>query len=335
MSGWWTVLLVACSEPEPVVQAPPAAPEPEPIDEIPDSPTTSFFDSGTIAPTGPDCDALPEGPFGWVATSRVHTEEDFDFDRAGYLVMQSSSNLLGVTRDGVQRVLATNIGYDIAGVRSLPTDDYVVAQQDTAALRRVNHANGNTVTVLGGLEFPNGIDVDTTGMVYVSEYVENGRIRQVDPYSGDATVILDARYPNGLALSPDEATLYVVLSSEQFTGQGRVVAIDRDPTSGVWSPDLRIVFEASDLLDAITVDTCGNVYVIGYRTGKVWRIRMPEGNPELIVDLPNSGWEGYCAARFGAGYGGWDRTTLYVSDRTELYGIELGIEGRHVLAAAP
>jgi hypothetical protein len=111
-----------------------------------------------------------------------------------------------------------------------------------------------------------------------------------------------------------------------------VVAIDRDPGTGEWVGTPRTVFEAGDLLDAITVDTCGNVYVAGYRSGKVWRVRIPDQTAEVLVDLPAGGFEGYCAARFGAGYGDWSRTTLYVSNRSHLYGIELGVEGRHVLA---
>ena len=330
----WLGAWIACSGADPVPKPadPPPVPEPEPQDDTADSaePTT---DSGTVIVLPPGCDALPAGPFPWSSSARVHTEEDFDFDRNGLLVMQSYTDLVGATRDGALDLLATNVGLDVAGVRTLPTDDYVVAQQDTAALRRVNHTNGNTVTVLGGLDFPNGLDVGLDGMVYVSEYSENGRVRMVDPYSGEATIVFRARYPNGIALSPDEQTLYVALSQSLFGGNGRVVAIDRDPVTGAWIDQARTVFDATDLLDAITVDVCGNVYVTGYRTGKVWRIRVPDETVELLIDLPNSGFEGYCAARFGAGYGDWSRTVLYVSDRTDLYAIEIGVEGRHVLAA--
>lgn len=333
MFGWlgpW----IACTvpDPKPGPTGPPPAPHPVPESDTADSAVDPTPDTDTGEPPLPVCDALPSGPFTWAASSRVHTEEDFDFDRNGLLVMQSSNNLVGVEHDGNSTLLAASVGIDIAGVRTLPSDDYVVAQQDTAALRRVNHANGNTVTVLGGLDFPNGLDVGTDGMVYVSEYADDGRVRMVDPYTGDATVILRTRYPNGLALSPDEQTLYVALSQSLFYGNGRVIAIDREPGTGEWIGEERTVFDASDLLDAITVDVCGNVYVTGYNSGKVWRIRMPDETPELLVDLPNSGYEGYCAARFGAGYGDWSRTTLYVSDRTELYAIELGVEGRNVLA---
>ena len=48
--------------------------------------------------------------------------------------------------------------------------------------------------------------------------------------------------------------------------------------------------------------------------------------------MPNVQWEGYCAARFGPGIGDWSRTTLYVSNRFAMYAIDVGLEGRHVLA---
>ncbi|MEQ1507806.1 MAG: SMP-30/gluconolactonase/LRE family protein [Myxococcota bacterium] len=338
MSAWLIAAsLAGCRVPEPV----PVTDDDDPTTPDTDTsvPTDTPTDTGrgptdsTTTPTTPTvCEDLPPGPYTFVRSTIVHTEEDFDFDRQGYLLLQSNQDLVGVLHDGSQQLLATSIGFDVAGIRSLPTDDIVVAQQDTGALRRVNRTNGNTVTVLAGLDYPNGIDVDSDGWVYISEYSQNGRVRRVDPYTGEATVILETRYPNGLALSPDEQTLYVVVSQQLFAGDGKILAMDRDPTSGEWLPETRVVYHADDLLDAITVDVCGNVYAAEYRSGKVVRISMPDETAEIIIDLPNSGFEGYCAARFGAGWGDWSRTTLYVSDRSDLYGIELGVEGRHVLA---
>jgi gluconolactonase len=195
----------------------------------------------------------------------------------------------------------------------------------------VSLATGGSITALSGLDFPNGLEVGEDGKAYVSEYSANGRVRMFDPYTGDSETILEIAHPNGLALSPDEQTLYVAVSEAQFSGSARVVAIERDG-GGDWDAStLRIVYEADDLLDALAVDVCGNVYVTTYRTGHVLRL-WTDGTVEELVDLPNVSWEGYCAARFGNGIGDWSRSTLYVSDRYGVYMIDVGIDGRHVLA---
>lgn len=309
-----------------------------PTDTDTDTDTVETIETGASGVTGDTggtvvdvCTNLPPGPFSFTASNAVHTEEDFDFNVDGLLVYQSYSDLAGIDHFGNVQLVAASIGFDVAGIRSLPTSDYIVAQQDTNAVRRVNHVTGNTVTIFSGLNYPNGLEVERSGMAYVSEYAANGAVRRFDPYTGDNEVIVQIENPNGLALSPDEQTLYIATSDQLFFGDGRVAAIDRDPVSGEWLPTPREVYQAGDLLDAITVDECGNLYVTEYQSGKVIRLHT-DGTVEPLVDLPNSGFEGYGSARFGAGFGGWDRTTLYVSNRTDLYGIEIGVEGRHVLA---
>lgn len=337
------LLVAACSGPD--------APEPPGEDEgstdMPTDPTapadtelppdsTAPTDTGTPPAVDPCADPFT-GPFDFVSSSVVQTEEDFDFESTGLLAMQQFNNLVGITRTGEVTVIATNIGADVAGIRTLPTGDILVTQQDLARVSRVNVSNGNTVNVVSGVGFPNGLEVGLLdGLAYVSDFSPNGRVMTFDAYPGagvigEPTVILNIPYPNGLALSPDEQTLYVATSNDSWGGNGRLAAIDRDPETGAWVPEPRLVFQANQLVDAVTTDVCGNVYVTEYANGRVTRIR-PDGTTELIVDLPNVGFEGYCAARFGPGIGDWERTTLYVSNRQAIYAIDIGIEGRHVLA---
>lgn len=284
-----------------------------------------------VAETSDPCATPPSGPFGWVSSDAVHTEEDFDFDTTGLVLSQRLTNLVGIERDGTTHVVATQIGQDAAGLRTLPDGVHVaVAQPDTGAVRLVDLATNGSFTLLGGLDFPNGIEVDSDGQIYVSEFVRRGRVRQVDPLTGHATVLATLDYPNGMAFSPDEQTMYVV-SSEGLVGFGgsTIYALHRLP-DGSWGPELATFRAAGTTLGGVTTDTCGHLYAIEYTGGRVVRLDPTDASPTEITTLPGAGF--WSSLRFAPGYGGWPRTEVYATNRRELYGIEVGIPGRHVLA---
>jgi DNA-binding beta-propeller fold protein YncE len=317
--------LLACQEP---TVSPPPVPAPAPV-------TNTDTTPGTTAETGqetgepevdPDCLSLPTGPFNFQSTSAVQTEEDFDFDAAGYLLTQHFSDLAGISRQGQAHVIASSIGADAAGIRSLVTGDIVVAQPDTGSLRRVDYLTGTTTTILAGLSFPNGIEASRDGMIYSSEYTSGGRIRVVDPYNGDALVIAQLERPNNMALTPDEQTLYVVTT----VGNGsKVVALDRGEDEE-WGSTPRLIYEHPTQLGGITTDKCGNIYIVEFTAGKVYRLRTDDqSTPEPIVDLTSGS---FSSLRFSAGKTDWSPTELFVTNRSQLFYLDVGIAGRHVLS---
>lgn len=285
----------------------------------------------TATDTGPPpvdpCLEIPSGPFPYLTTTAVTTEEDFDFDIGGYLITQSNTSLAAIDRQGQSHIIAPTIGVDAAGIRSLVTGDIVIAQPDTGALVRVNYNSGAGVPFFSGLSFPNGIEAATDGYIYSSEYVPNGKIRMIDPYTGDALVIAELQSPNNMALSPDERTLYVVVTP---SGGSKVVALDRDD-AGVWSSEPRLIHDHENMLGGITTDSCGNIYIAEYSQGRVYRLRINDlSTLEPIADLPSGN---YSSARFTSGIDPWGRTELFVTSRWALYVIDVGVAGRHVLAS--
>jgi sugar lactone lactonase YvrE len=286
----------------------------------------------TPGTTGPDCTlAPPRGPFVWDRLP-LQTEEDFDFDQQGLLLTQRGSDLLGFARDGGFRVVATSIGFDAAGIRSLSTGDLVVAQPDTGSLRFVSYGTGGSVAILGDLNYPNGVEASADGTVYSSEHVPNGEIRQLDPATGEVAILATVEWPNNLALSPDERTLYVVSSTGLFVGRSTVLALDRD-ASGAWGPEVRVFREYDRMLGGITTDACGNVYVVEYAGGLVVRLDPDDASGVVLAELPEGG--SYSSLRFGPGLGDYGRTELFATDRSEIFVTDVGIEGRHVLAGWP
>jgi|GEM_PF-2110487 len=148
--------------------------------------------------------------------------EDFAFDRDGNLVSNDNGNLVKQTKDGDKKLIVSNISAGTSGIAFLPGGDIVMCDSENGSLVRV-FANGSYDTVLSGINYPNGIEVDQEGFVYVSEH-SSGRIRRINPDTGDFEIIADDLYnPNGMAFNTDYTTLYV-----NSFGGGTVHAISRN-----------------------------------------------------------------------------------------------------------
>jgi gluconolactonase len=121
--------------------------------------------------------------------------------------------------------------------------------------------------------------------------------------------------PNGIALSPDEKTLYVA-NSDAEQKVWMAYDVENDGTLGTG----RVFFDASaatepGVPDGMKVDRAGNVYATG--PGGVW-VFSPEGRHLGTIrpdEIPaNVGW-------------GDDGRTLYMTAHTALYRIRLNAEG--------
>jgi len=132
-------------------------------------------------------------------------------------------------------------------------------------------------------------------------------------------VIKDLTRPNGIALSPDEKTLYVANSDEKHKVWMRYdVAADGAVSNGKLFADVTEEKEAG-LPDGMKVDSQGNVYASG--PGGVW-VFTPDGKHIGTIKLPetpaNCGW-------------GDDGKTLYITAQTGLYRIKLAVAGEKLV----
>lgn len=129
-------------------------------------------------------------------------------------------------------------------------------------------------------------------------------------------LVKDLTRPNGIALSPDEKTLYVANSDEKKRLWMRYdVAADGAVSNGRVFADVSAEKE-DGLPDGMKVDTQGNLYATG--PGGVW-VFAPDGK-HLGTIKPaegpaNCGW-------------GDDGKTLYMTANTSLYRIKLAIPGK-------
>jgi gluconolactonase len=132
-------------------------------------------------------------------------------------------------------------------------------------------------------------------------------------------IIKDLTRPNGIALSPDEKTLYVANSDPAHKVWMRYdLAANGTVSNGKVFAD--VTAEKEDgLPDGMKVDSLGNVY--GSGPGGVW-VFSPDGKHLGTIKPPetpaNCGW-------------GDDGKTLYITARTGLYRIKLAVAGEKLV----
>ncbi len=144
---------------------------------------------------------------------------------------------------------------------------------------------------------------------------DGARVYRVAP-DGGLSVLAHCEYPNGLAFSPDERTLYVANTrSSKY-----IHAIDVDATGNMTS---RRIFadlnEGSEpgIPDGMKVDGKGRVYCTG--PGGVW-VLEPSGKRVGIIRFPEQ------AVNFA--FGGPDLKTLFCCAYTSVYALRVRTPGQ-------
>jgi len=304
-----------------------------PGDDDDDDDDTDPTDTDTDTYVTPpyDCTILPPVPANFTTLTGYSDAEDFDFDGLGFAVALYDQNLFAKNRAGDTEMRSASISRETAGTRILGTGDFVVADVRNGSLKLVDSNTQGVSTILAGLAYPNGVEVDAEDYVYVAEQ-NAGRLQRVNAYdpTDRLTIANGMSNPNGVIISEDGQTIYV-----GSFGGGMIYAIDRlGPDS--WA-EKRILMQNPGWdwgFDGINVDICGNVYFTEYVVGKVRRI-TPDGQQiDEVANLP-SGW--IPNLRWGAGYGGYETDKMYVSDRDQgrIFELDMGIPGKTHLLAAP
>lgn len=194
---------------------------------------------------------------------------------------------------------------------------------------------------------PNDLAIDRLGRVFFSDprYIGDESIEQpvqgvyrLDPDGVPHLITADLGKPNGVALSPDEKTLYVASVGNSETAPlpepvatrsalEAIVAYDLKPDGSVTLRKILVDFQATQGKperngpDGIDTDTNGNVWGThaGWRAVVVWD---PTGREIGRIPLP----EGAANLEFGRGA---DADVLYLTGRTALYRVKVKARGWH------
>jgi sugar lactone lactonase YvrE len=193
-------------------------------------------DSDTGPETGdPQEDCTDPAPLPVQATTLrgFPPAEDFALDGEGRLVaIDEFGNLVATSMDGERQVILPGAGAWTSGMHMLQDGSFVYSDAATGSLMRVRPGGGAEV-VVAGMSYPNGIEVDLEGYVYVSEH-DAGRVRRIDPESGAYDIIATGlHHPNGLQFSTDYQTLHI-----GSFGGGTVHSVQREDASAWSSPRL-------------------------------------------------------------------------------------------------
>ena len=172
---------------------------------------------------------------------------------------------------------------------------------------------------------PNDLVIDSTGGVYFTD----PHFRAPTPLPQGVTAVYyaapdgkvtrlvdDLKAPNGVILSPDEKTLYVIPSGQAEMMAYPVVSPGKLANGRVFCTLKQPEGASGKGGDGLTVDVKGNLYITSALGLQVYN---PDGKLLGIIKLPEQ--PANCT------FGGADRKTLYVTARTSLYTVPMEVAG--------
>lgn len=320
-----------------------SAPAADPI-VPPDAKLETLFDGGLVLTEG--VAVAPDGMvyFSDITFTHISREQKkpieaghiwkFDPSTGKATVFRSPSGMSnGLKFDADGNLLAAE-GADYGGRRVTRTDMKTGKTYIVAALFEDKPLNS-----------PNDITIDEKGRIYFSDprYLGHEPVDQpvqavyrIDTDGSLHRIITDAGKPNGVAVSPDQKTLYVISNDNGHTGIGRVsadapskkgamtlMAYDLAPDGSAKFRKTLVDYAPQDGPDGMVCDKGGNLYVaVRDVTRPGIYIYSPEGKEigHIKTELPTN---------VGFGRGG-ESKTLYITAGKSLYRIKLNAEGYHL-----
>jgi gluconolactonase len=155
---------------------------------------------------------------------------------------------------------------------------------------------------------PNDLTVLADGTLFFTDY-QAGRLYERDS-AGKVSLISSLAHANGVGISPDEKTLYLMADTHAV----------RYPLGPGGSVGMEAEFAANlNGADGLAIDCAGNVY-IAENNGGALVVLAPGGNKlGELTGLPKT--------VTNAAFGGPERKTLYITTSSALYAVSMPIAG--------
>jgi gluconolactonase len=191
---------------------------------------------------------------------------------------------------------------------------------------------------------PNDVVVDSRGRIWFTDpyygpkrdemEMDVEAIYRIDP-DGKVTRVLTQKEidrPNGIAITPDDKTLYVIDSHPKMGGNRKIWAFDVNDDGALSKQRLVYDFGKGRGGDGMRLDMKGNLWVTA-------GILRPRGNPGETLDVPTGVYvispQGKLLGRIpipedlitNLAFGGPERKTLYVTAGEKVYRIPVSVSG--------
>ena len=208
--------------------------------------------------------------------------------------------------------------------------------------------NSKQVTVLADqyegrpLGGPNDLDLDGKGRVYFTSRLNNrdpkagnvNAVYRIDP-DGTLSRILAAPAidkPNGIAIAPDDRTLYLIDADDGEGRARRIRAYDLKDDGTVANERLLFDFSPGRSGDGMTIDALGNLYVAAGLHRRRNSSEALDTRPGIHVITPQGKLRDFSAGPEDlittSAFGGPDRRTLYITCGKLLLSVRTKISGR-------
>ena len=195
-----------------------------------------------------------------------------------------------------------------------------------------------------GLHRPNDLTIDSQGRVYFTDRPDPGvppdpdktnvhGVYRIDPDGNVARILTEPEVvrPNGIVISPDDTTLYVIETEQQEGGARMIRAFDLAPDGTASNSRVFHDFYPGRSGDGMTIDSAGNLYVAAglnrlrgtsetLDTVAGIHVFSPSGELMEHIPIPED-------TITNAAFGGDDLRTLYVTAGKTLFSIRTDIAG--------
>lgn len=265
---------------------------------------------------GPAADAAGNIYFTDIPNNRIHK---IATDRSLSTFLENTEGTNGLAFDVNGRLIGCN-----AKTKRLVAVDMATKEVSTAA----DNCDGEPLVGL------NDLVIDREGGIYCTGPVlgkpkspELGSsVFYVSPAAEVTRLPMQLVFPNGISLSPDEKTLYVLpyvggdLMAYKITSPGKV-----DAGRVFCKVEQREDAKSPAGGDGMTVDTKGNLYLTVPSIGAI-QVVDPNGKTLGLIHLP--------LAPANCAFGGTDMKTLYITARTTVFAAKMEVPGRRFAAGS-
>lgn len=179
---------------------------------------------------------------------------------------------------------------------------------------------------------PNDVTIDGTGRIYFTDY-RGGAVYRIDAPGKIQRILAapDVQRPNGIQISPDDRTLYLVDSNPEPGGVRAIRKYDLQADGTVHNMRIHYDFAPGRGADGISIDTEGNLYAsaglnqqrgsaetLGNKAGVY--VISPTGKLLNFIPIPED-------PITNNAFGGPDMKSLYVTAGKNLYVIRTAVPG--------